>query len=92
MALTGRYCRWCDLKELRPDNIQEFNEWLAQPKGCCAPDGDGHLFVFPYGYSWQNPPNKACTPTLLESAGLEALSTPEHSATSQTDQTPPTSG
>jgi len=27
-------------------------------------------------------------PTLLESAPLEALSTPEHSATSQTDQTP----
>jgi len=92
MALTGRYCRWCDLKELRPDNIQEFNEWLAQPKGCCAPDGDGHLFVFPYGYSWQNPPNTACTPTLLESAGLETSSTPEHSETSQTDQTPPQRG
>lgn len=27
-------------------------------------------------------------PTLLESAPLEALSTPENSATSQTDQTP----
>ena len=57
MPLTGRYCTWCDLKELRPDNIQEFNEWLEQPKGCCAPDGDGHLWIFPYGFSWKNPPD-----------------------------------
>lgn len=76
MALTGRYCRWCDLKELRPDNIQEFNEWLAQPKGCCAPDGDGHLFVFPHGYSWQNPPNTACTRLETGAANADSQSNP----------------
>ena len=48
--LTGRYCQWCNLKELRG---------AARPKECSAPDGDGHLWVFPNGHSWQNPPQRA---------------------------------
>lgn len=54
--LTGRYCTWCGQKELRPDTPEEFVEWLKLPSGCCAPDGDGHLWIFPYGYSWNNLP------------------------------------
>jgi len=66
---TGRYCTWCKLEEIRPDETDR-NEWLNQPRGCCAPDGDGHLWVFPYGYSRQNPPpNNACTKTSLSAGG-----------------------
>lgn len=44
MPLTNRICAWCGQRELRPNTLEEWNQWLDRPKGCCAPDGDGHLW------------------------------------------------
>jgi hypothetical protein len=52
MSLTGKLCGWCGQEQIYPDTYQEFEKWLAQPKGCCAGDGDGHLWV-PYRF-WQH--------------------------------------
>lgn len=44
---TGRICRNCGLWEYSKENLEEFENWLKEPK-CYMGDGDGHLWSNPY--------------------------------------------
>lgn len=46
------------------------------------------VFMFPLWLLGKLSAQQSVHPTLLESADLQVVSTPEHSATSQTDQSP----
>lgn len=60
MPFTNRVCAWCGQRELYPTTFEEFNQWLERPKGCCAPDGDGHLWRqrYPHEIEKDNEPDE----------------------------------
>ena len=45
MPYEARHCRWCGQKKFYPMGVEEIKFSMTLPRGCCAPDGDGHLWV-----------------------------------------------